>query len=98
MSNTAFRSFRLSFAGIRRRLNVARESRRRGSEARRQSRMERLREIREQKARIRDGLMASWVLEEIPQPTPEERKLFWLYHQGLSLEYLLEVQKKYWQQ
>jgi hypothetical protein len=83
---------------LRKSLAVKKETKRRGGLAARiEARERRLQSIRDEKLRIRDGLINSWALKEIPQPTGEEKKLFWLYYRSLSLEYLVSIQKKYWQ-
>ena len=84
---------------LRKSLAVSKETKRRGGLlSRDEARGKRLQAIRDEKLRIRDGLINSWALQEIPPPTEEEKRLFWLYHRSLSIEYLVGIQKKYWQQ
>jgi hypothetical protein len=86
-------------AHLRKSLTVRKETKRRGGLlSRGEARGKRLQTIRDEKLRIRDGLINSWALQEIPPPTDEEKRLFWLYHRSLSIEYLVGIQKKYWQQ
>lgn len=67
-----------------------------GYESRYKARSERLERIRADKKSIRDDLVNAWGLGELKPPTEEEKKLFYLYYQNLSIEYLLKVKKKYW--
>ena len=76
---------------------IRRETKLRGGAALRIShRTERFRQIKEQKLAIRNSMVQSWGLGEIPPPTESERTSFWLFYHYLPMSYILEVKKKYW--
>lgn len=82
---------------LRKSFHIRAETKRRGGDdARRSARLERLGAIKEQKLAIRNSMVQSWGLGEIPPPTDEERDRFWLFYHYLPMSYILQVKKKYW--
>ena len=71
-------------------------ARRGGEDVRLAMRRERQSKIKNQKAVIIQGLIRSWDIGEIRKPSREEyNTLMWFYH-GLTINYLRELEKKYW--
>ena len=82
---------------FRKKLEVNKLSKRAGGkELRDQTRKARQEAIRNEKSRIVSSLVSSWGLGEIPAPTEDEKRAFWLYPNTLSMENLVRIQKKYW--
>lgn len=67
-----------------------------GPEVRASRRAERLAEIRREKFGIIQGLINSWDLREIRYPTREEYESLRFFYRGLTINYLRELQKRYW--
>lgn len=76
---------------------ISKETGKRGGNAGRlEQRSQRRTRIIQEKIRLRDDLVRSWGLGEIPRPTEEEKMKFFLFYNNLPWNYLIEVKKKYW--
>jgi hypothetical protein len=76
---------------------ISKEMKKRGGNAgRSEQRSHRRASIIQEKIKMRDDLVRSWGLGEIPPPTDEEQMKFYLYYHNLPWDYIIATKRKYW--
>jgi hypothetical protein len=76
---------------------IKKEIERRGGKERViEDRVKRQNSIREEKRAIIGGLLISWDLKEIREPSREEYLTLKWYYRGLTIKYLRDLERRYW--